>query len=67
MSKGRMLISDWWLRNSNGRNRHGRHAVRGIARQRESRTWKREENADVVDPLSTHISKPVQREKEGTR
>ncbi len=67
MSKGRMLVSDWWLRQSSGHNRRERDAVRGFARQRESRSQKSEECMDKTDPLSMHISNPAQRNRRFSR
>ncbi len=43
MTQAKMLISGWWLKTSNGRNRRGRNLVHGIARSREMRQWKEEE------------------------
>ena len=43
MADAKMLISDWWLKTFNGRNRQGRNLVRGIARSREKRQWKEAE------------------------
>ncbi len=42
------VFDNWWLKNSNGRNRRKCNDVRGIARQRRREEWKNEYGKEEI-------------------